>query len=235
MTLRTGESAVPAYIMMDKKRKERMIFYLATRFTWLLILFLGKIGRIQIRHRHYWTRLIANGGGFIAIIWHGKMLLPIYVHRNLGVVAMVSEHRDGEMIAQTVARLGYQTVRGSSTRGGRAAFRDMLKALRAGNICCILPDGPTGPRHVIKSGTLILAMRAGCPILPITFAAHHPIVLRSWDRFTLWRPFSRLCLMYGEPFRVPAGLNAEQLETFRLEAQRRMQQLEEEADGIFRQ
>jgi lysophospholipid acyltransferase (LPLAT)-like uncharacterized protein len=234
VTIRTGKRTKNQYTIMDIKSKEKLVFYLATRFAWLLFLFFGKIGRITVRNRRYWNRLVENGEGFIAVSWHGKMLLPIYAHRNVGAVAMVSEHRDGEMIAQTLHRLGFKTVRGSSTRGGLRAFRDMLKALRSHQICCLLPDGPTGPRHVIKPGLLVLAMRSGCAILPMTFAAEHPIVLRSWDRFTLWRPFSRICLIYGEPFRVPAGLDAEELEAFRLEAQQKMQQLEEEADGFFR-
>ncbi len=234
MTIRTGEGWNNQYTIMDKKTKDKMVFYLATRFTWLLILFLGKIGRITLRNRRHWHRLNESGQGFIAIVWHGKMLLPLYVHRNLGVVTMVSEHRDGEMIAQTMHRMGYKSVRGSSTRGGRQAFRDMLKALRANRVCTILPDGPNGPPRVIKIGALVLAMRAGCPILPITFAASRPIVLGSWDRFTLWWPFSRLCLIYGEPFSVPPGLNGEELEAARVEAEKRMQALEEEADGVFR-
>ncbi|HNW59748.1 MAG TPA: lysophospholipid acyltransferase family protein [bacterium] len=219
---------------MDRKNKDKLVFYLATRFAWLLLLFFGITGRIRVRNRRYWNQLAASGEGFIAVPWHGKMVAPLLLHRNLGVVVMVSEHRDGEMIAQTVHRLGYRTVRGSSTRGGRQAFREMLKALRARKVCCILPDGPRGPRQVLKSGVLILAMRSGCPILPMTFAASRPITLHSWDRFTLWWPFARVSLIYGKPFRVPPGLEGEALEQFRIAAERRMVQLEEEADGFFR-
>jgi lysophospholipid acyltransferase (LPLAT)-like uncharacterized protein len=219
---------------MDKTTKKELVFYLATRLAWLLLLFFGKIGRITVRNRRYWNHLCEKGEGFIAIVWHGKMLAPLYLHRNLGVVAMVSEHRDGEMIAQTLHRLGYKTVRGSSTRGGRQAFREMLKALRSNQICTILPDGPTGPRHVLKSGPLVLAMRTGCALLPITFTASRPVVLRSWDRFTFWWPLSRVCMIYGKPFRVPAGLDAEALEKVRQQAEQRMNLLEEEADGVFR-
>jgi hypothetical protein len=81
------------------------------------------------------------------------------------------------MIAQTVHRLGYVTVRGSSTRGGRQAFRGMMAALRQKKICAILPDGPKGPCHEFKMGALLFAMRANCYLLPMTFAASRPIVL----------------------------------------------------------
>lgn len=219
---------------MDKKNKDKAVFYLATKFAWLLILFLGKFGRITVRNRRYWKQLVNSGEGFIAVPWHGKMMAPIYLHRHLDVVAMISEHRDGEMIAQTLHRLGYMAVRGSSSRGGRRAFREMLRALRAHKICCILPDGPRGPSRVFKSGALVLAMRADCAILPMTFAASRPIIFRSWDRLNLWWPFSRICMIYGKPFRVPKGLSAEGLEIFRQQAERHLHQLEEEADGLFR-
>lgn len=234
MILRTGSDTKNQYTLMDKKNKEKMLFFLATKFAWLLILFFGKSARISVRNRKYWNQLVAEGKGFIAVVWHGKMIAPLYLHRHLGVVAMVSEHRDGEMIARTVQRLGYETVRGSSTRGGRQALRDMLKALRLNKICCILPDGPTGPRHQFKIGALVLAMRAGVPLIPMTFASSQSITLRSWDRMTLWWPLSRIRLIYGEPIRVPEGLDSAGLELFRQEVEGRMVQLEEEADGLFR-
>jgi lysophospholipid acyltransferase (LPLAT)-like uncharacterized protein len=86
----------------------------------------------------------------------------------------------------------------------------MLKALKSNNICTIMPDGPKGPRHQFKIGGLLLAMRSDVYILPMTFAASKPIILHSWDRFTLWWPFSRLCLLYGEPFKVPGDLSPEE-------------------------
>lgn len=233
MIFGTGDTHFYPYTIMTEQKPVKWYFYIATRVTWLLILFLGKIGRITLRNRHYWKQALASGQGFLVPIWHGKMLLPIYVHRNLGVVAMVSEHQDGEMIAQTVHRLGYVTVRGSSTRGGRKAFREMMLALRQNRICTIMPDGPNGPRHEFKMGALILAIRADCLLLPMTFAASRPIVMKSWDRFTLWWPFSRLCLVYGEPFKVPPGLSGEELEAFRLKVEQRMQALEREADAVF--
>jgi len=229
----TGDTHFYPYTVMTEQKPHKWYFYLATRVAWLFILFLGKIGRITLKNRHHWKRVVASGEGFLAPIWHGKMLLPIYLHRNLGVVAMVSEHQDGEMIAQTVHRLGYVTVRGSSTRGGRQAFRGMMAALRQKKICAILPDGPKGPCHEFKMGALLLAMRANCYLLPMTFAASRPIVLKSWDRFTLWWPFSRLCLIYGEPFKVPADLKTEELETFRQHVQQRLEALEREADALF--
>ena len=170
----------------------------------------------------------------IYLLWHGKMLLPTFIHRHQNISAMVSEHGDGEIIAQAILRLGYRTVRGSSTRGGSKAFRQMLKQLKNGERCVILPDGPNGPRHKIKMGAILLAQRSGANLLPITFAAEKPIVINSWDRFTLWRPFSKCCVLYGEPFKISRHLSTDELEEQRVCAEKRMMALEKEADAVFR-
>ncbi len=219
--------------MLNKETKKRLVFYLATRLAWRLILFFGKTARITLRNRAYWDELENSSRGSLLLVWHGKMMLPIYVMRSMRIVAMVSEHSDGEMLAQTVHRLGYKTVRGSSTRGGMKAFRKLLKALKQGEIGTLLPDGPNGPRQVLKKGSILLAQRAGVPILPITFAAEHPIVFNSWDRFTLWRPFSRVVLLYGKPIVIPRDLDETELEAHRQAVEDAMKQLERDADAIF--
>jgi hypothetical protein len=82
-------------------------------------------------------------------------------------------------------------------------------------------------------GSILLAQRAGVPILPITFAAEHPIVINSWDRFTLWRPFSRVVLLYGAPIVIPRGLDETELEARRQAVEDAMKQLERDADATF--
>ncbi len=210
------------------------MFVLATKLAWLLILFFGKICRITVKYRYRWERVIRSNRGVIVVLWHGKMLIPIYVHRYLGITAMVSEHHDGEMIAQTVHRLGYKTVRGSSTRGGTRAFRQMLSLLKKGKICTILPDGPKGPRKQLKMGVVALAQRSGAYIIPLTFSADKKISLSSWDRFTLFRPLSRVCLLYGKPILLPSDIAASELEPYRLYVEKALNNLEKQADEYFK-
>lgn len=217
-----------------KKNSREIVAYLAVKFAWLLILFLGKTGRINIVNKKYFLRVRSSGKPFIIVTWHGRMLAPIYIHRNMGFVAMVSEHGDGEMIAQTILRLGYKTVRGSSTRGGSRAVRQMLKVLKNGNNCAILPDGPNGPRHAFKLGAILIAQRSEAWLLPCTFSASKPIQLHSWDRFTLWRPFSKLQVVYGEPMAIPRKISPLELEQYRVKMENRMNALVKEADAAFR-
>ncbi len=218
---------------MSSERVRSLKFTLATKFGWLFILLLGKAARLRVLGYHNWVEATSSGKGVLVTIWHGRILMPIYMHRYQGIIPMVSLHDDGEMIARTVNRLGYPTIRGSSTRGGRNAFHQMLRQLRRGAICTIMPDGPKGPRHQLKEGTVHLASRSGAYILPLTFSAKSCIEARSWDKFLIWKPFARVVAMYGEPITIPRDLTEGETEQYRLKVQSRLIQLEEKADAFI--
>jgi lysophospholipid acyltransferase (LPLAT)-like uncharacterized protein len=214
--------------------KKRLVFWLATRLGWLLILALGHLTRIRFAGREHFEWLRENNKPFIFCIWHGKILIPIFVHRNQNVHAMVSRHVDGEMIAQTLHRLGIRTIRGSSTRGAPRATVEMIRALKRGTVCAIMPDGPKGPRHVFKPGAITMAQKSGAYLLPFTFACSNPFrFAKSWDRFTLPLPFSQSVAIYGEPIAVPADLPEEAFENFRLMVEGKMLELEKDAEMYF--
>lgn len=215
------------------KKQTNIVFLLAIKLAWLLILFWCKTARITVVGRRHWRKAVESGAGVLIVIWHGRFLLPVYILRNKGVTAMVSQHTDGEMIAQTVQRLGFHTVRGSSTRGGKEAFHKMASILKQRHICVIIPDGPRGPRHKFKAGALYLAQRSGAYLLPLTFSSSRKIQLKSWDRFTLWWPFTKCIVMYGEPEQVPKNLKAAEMVQFRNTIQKRLIELEAKADAYF--
>jgi len=213
--------------------KRRILFLLTTRLGWLLILLLGKLTRIKVIGGEHLEDLQKKDVSFIYLMWHGRILLPIYLHRKKGVTAMVSLHQDGEMIAQTLQRLGYRTIRGSSTRGGSKAFHQMVRVLRRGAVCAIIPDGPKGPRQKFKPGALYLSRLTGAYLLPMSFSSSKKIQLNSWDRFVIMCPLSRSVLIYGEPIRVERDLRGQELERLRVLLETRMIQLDREADEYF--
>ena len=213
--------------------KRRIFFWLATRLGWLVLLTLGKLTRIEYRRREHYERLRANRQPFIYSIWHGKIMIPIFAHRNEGICGMVSEHNDGEMIAQTLHRLGYTTVRGSSTRGGKRAMLAMIRALQHGGVGAIMPDGPRGPRHVFKAGLLAIAQKSQAAILPMTFASTRAWRFKSWDQFTLPKPFSKTIALYGEPIFIPREMDEAAFEMKRREVEQIMLDLEIEAEALF--
>ena len=147
---------------------------------------------------------------------------------------MVSEHADGEMIAQILLRLGWKLVRGSSTRGARKAAAGLIRRAKGGASVAITPDGPRGPRHKIKQGALKIASKSGAVVLPAAFSAARPIRFRSWDRFMLWWPFGKAIAVYGEPIVVPPALDDSAFQALRVQIEKRMIDLEHQADAYFR-
>ncbi len=216
-----------------KNWSQRLIFSLATKCGWLAILALGFLTRIRFFGREYFEWLRDNQKPFIYCIWHGRILLPIFVHRYENIQAMVSLHDDGEMIAQTLHRLGYETARGSSTRGGPRAMIEMIRYLKNGGIAAIMPDGPKGPRHEFKTGPVVIAQRSGAYLLPFTFSSTRLFQFKSWDRFTIMLPFSTSVAMYGEPVSVPADAGPGEVERIRQDLEKRMVELEQRADAYF--
>ena len=138
----------------------------------------------------------------IYVVWHGRILLLPYLYGHRGAHALTSRSRDGELVARWIRGFGLEPVRGSSSRGGGAALRELTRALRAGGEVVVVPDGPRGPREVLKPGVIALARLSGAPIVPMAVGASREWRLRSWDEFRIPRPFARCVVRFGEPMRV---------------------------------
>lgn len=165
---------------------------------------LGLTWRVRIIGR---DRLFVRPRGtdpVVFTLWHGQMLPILYAH-GMRCGILISEHRDGEIIARIVEMFGHFAVRGSSSRGGTRALLEAVKQVREGVDMVFTPDGPRGPLHSYAPGPLILAHRAGVPIVTITAHANRSWRLRSWDRFEIPKPFARVTVLYGEPQRVQGG------------------------------
>lgn len=140
---------------------------------------------------------VARGEPLIYAIWHGQLLPLLFAHRGQGIFALISEHRDGEIIARIVERLGFRTIRGSTSRGAARALVSIVGELRAGHRIAITPDGPRGPAREFAPGALIAAQRAGAPIVAVAMHASRAWQLKSWDRFTIPKPFARVVVAYS--------------------------------------
>lgn len=145
-------------------------------------------------------------------LWHGRLLPCTYHHRHQDVVTLVSHHRDGEYITRLVQKWGYTAVRGSSSRGGLDALRELVRHLRAGRSLAITPDGPRGPREKLKPGPLLAAQLTGAPIIPVASGASRASYFGGWDRFLIPHPFARLQIAYGEPVYVPRRADEAELQ-----------------------
>jgi len=167
------------------------------RFGVLLVRLLGWTWRVRRIDEGPVRAHVARGEPLIYAIWHGQLLPLLFTHRGQGIVALISEHRDGEIIARIVERLGFRTIRGSTSRGAARALVSIITELRAGHRIAITPDGPRGPAREFAPGALIAAQRAGAPIVAVAMHASRAWRLKSWDRFTIPKPFARVVVAYG--------------------------------------
>ncbi|MBN2645347.1 MAG: lysophospholipid acyltransferase family protein [Desulfuromonadaceae bacterium] len=135
----------------------------------------------------------------ILAFWHDQLLLMSQGYEGPGSQILISASRDGELIARTMRYLGQKAVRGSSSRGGRAAFKQLLRLAGEPYDLVITPDGPRGPRHEMKEGVVQLARLSGRPVVPMALVCSRGYRFASWDRFLLPYPFARLVYAYGDP------------------------------------
>ena len=146
-----------------------------------------------------WER---QGEPFILAFWHRHLLLMPYAYRGRRISVLVSQSEDGELIARTVARLGIDSTRGSSSRGGVSGMKALLRKAAEGWDIAFTPDGPRGPLREVQPGVVLAAAATGLPIQPVAVAASRAKLLRSWDRFVVPVPFSTVHFVYGEPLGV---------------------------------
>ncbi len=132
-------------------------------------------------------------------IWHGQIIPLSYAFRNRGVKILVSQSRDGEFITRAIGKLGFGTIRGSSSRGGAKALLKIIEELDDDARIAITPDGPKGPGYVVKEGIAMAAIKSGAPVVPVIVDAKNAIRLKSWDSFTIPLPFSKVDIFVKEP------------------------------------
>jgi lysophospholipid acyltransferase (LPLAT)-like uncharacterized protein len=157
----------------------------------------------------------------ILCLWHSRIFVGPFVWRKLTegrrpMVVLTSASHDGAMLARAMGVFGVGAVRGSSSRRAVAALVAMRKALKEGVDCCVTPDGPRGPRYVMQAGLLKLAESSGAKVLPMHVTYGKAWRLKSWDRFVIPAPFSRVRVVFDEALAVPAKLSDDDFERWRV-------------------
>jgi lysophospholipid acyltransferase (LPLAT)-like uncharacterized protein len=163
------------------------------------------------------------------------MLIPAYVGRKSKIQVLISQHSDGEYIAQVIKRLGFGVIRGSTTRGGIRALKALVDKIREGCPVAITPDGPRGPRFVVQTGVIYLGKKTQLPVIPVVVGLSSYWELPSWDRFRIPKPFSRALMLYGDPIHIPSNLSEEDMEHHRLKLEQIMREMVERVDSLVRQ
>ena len=171
-----------------------------------------------------------TGRRYIYAFFHEMMLFPAYYWAWPEMQILISDHRDGELITQVVERLGFGVVRGSTTRGGARALREMRRRVDRGHLC-VTPDGPRGPRRHVHQGLAYLASVTGLPIVGAGMAFQNPRRAHSWDRFAVPRPWRPAACVVPRPVFVPPDADRATIEACRDEVERRMNDATEEAEA----
>ncbi|WDI30241.1 lysophospholipid acyltransferase family protein [Hyphococcus flavus] len=178
--------------------------------------------------------------GVIVAFWHNRLLMVPMLKRRTErrFFMLVSAHRDGQMMAQSVSQFGIEFIRGSAasaskpgkSKRGVAAVSEMMSALAGQNLVGLTPDGPTGPAEKVKPGVIRLAQLSGAPILPIAYSASRGSRLNTWDRFLMAAPFSKGYYIVGPSIIVPAYADDDAQERLRKELETAIDKITREAD-----
>ncbi len=224
------DSRTPSRAVGETQRRPEWTFAAAGVLgSWFL-----RVMRATWRVRQHPPRFVlsrraarTSGPGTIYVQWHSRIALSASTQAGTGTRVLVSQHGDGEYITRIIHRLGMSTIRGSTTRGGARALLEVVRALRDGHDVGITPDGPRGPRLRVQPGCVLAAMKSAAPIVPIAFECRRARRLRSWDRFVVPWPFTRVAVHFGEEIRVPAGLEESEIEAW-------CRRVEEALDAVTR-
>ena len=194
--------------------KKRIQHWLITKIIIVLIRATGSTTRVHRLNYKVLKSIFEEYGSVIVATWHQNIYFSIWLLRKEDLTPLISSSDDGEAIYDVFAHFGYQAVRGSSTRGGIPALKQLIKFLKEKTSVAITPDGPLGPPEKIQSGVILLAKYAGVPIIPWHYEANHQWNLNSWDRHKIPKPFSKIIEAFGEPFHVPKNLLPEDVPVF---------------------
>jgi hypothetical protein len=222
-------------------RGRMLVYRIAVAVAWRLVRLFWASCRVQGTPGLERARAaVRESRSIIPVYWHQHMLFGVRAlldlqPEGLRIGFLISPSVDGTAPAMLVRRVGGHVIRGSSTHTGARALRDFYETIVKQEVSpALTPDGPKGPLHEFKPGAVMLSQLTGKPILPISIAAAHAFRFPTWDRFELPLPFSRVVLAYGEPVRMPRGIDAESLGRLQAEMAQRLQDLQAEAQAALR-
>jgi lysophospholipid acyltransferase (LPLAT)-like uncharacterized protein len=216
----------------------RLLIYLSFFIAWPIVKLYHLTCRIE--HRGPLPDCLKRGDPVLLACWHQDMVfnfsfLARYA-RKRKIIAIVSRSRDGELAAYLLKKNGIYAVRGSSSRGGLAAFNALSAGVRDGNaIGVVVCDGPRPPARVAKFGVVALARDTGLPVYLVrSWAERQYIFRKSWPKLAIVVPFSRVLMLSDGPIHVPPDTPREGLDKYRLEVQDGLNRMADESERHFR-
>ena len=190
-----------------KNIKQNLLLFIIAPLGALFIWLITKTIRVKIINKEYGM----DGDNLkkaIFAFWHNRLFLLTGYFAGSGVCAIISKSSDGELVARISKILGYNCVRGSSSKGGASALFSMIKNKNLDKGFVITVDGPKGPKYKVKDGVIFLAEKTGLPIIPVTYSVKHKIEINSWDNFIIPMPWTSGEIRFGEPIEIKKENNS---------------------------
>ena len=172
------------------------------------IFFTGVTAKISWVRKEIIDELMEKSQPFIICAWHHDIYFSTWLLKDFKLTALISSSKDGEYINQILSGFGFGAVRGSSTRGGIGAMKQLIRCLKDGNAVAITPDGPQGPIHKVQEGIVALAKMTGVPIIPWRYEASSCWKLNSWDSHKIPKPITKIKSVFGQPLYVPKSASS---------------------------
>lgn len=200
------------FLLADKL--QNIFYYLIRAYSWTF--------RLRVENEKPWLDYLQSGGKILLCCWHQQFFSAVRYFKNYAPyhpALMISQSKDGDVIARIAEKTGWHTVRGSSSKDGGPALKDMIAHLLRHGFAGHILDGPRGPAGVVKAGVIRLAQVKGTFVVPIYAAADRAWYFKSWDRFMLPKPFARVTLRYGEMLDLTSKADEEDFERQRARLQ----------------
>jgi len=210
---------------MTTWHKRRFMAPLAGLLLYLTVISYRRLLYFRMVNDAPWRKLHQEGASILLCLWHQHLFGTAWFDRfqRMRPVVMSSLSADGDMTTRLARLGGLDVVRGSSSKGGSAALKGMVRHIRRYRLGLHILDGPRGPMGVAKPGVIQIARLTGARIVPVEIRADRAWFFNSWDRFLLPKPFSRVALHFNDPLPPLQGKDPEAFETARRDLEAAMQ------------
>lgn len=197
---------IPKIPQLSKEQKRKIILFFAPRIAW----FAMWIIYLTSRNKFCISSQISDSNA-IFVAWHGELLMLPFLYCKIrkkpNIFIIASEHFDAELIVKICECFGFESIRGSSTKGGRRVIIQSMSKLKDGKDIAIMPDGPRGPYHSVADGAGAIAQKTKLPIVVLQVRPNRFWELNSWDKFRIPKPFCTIDYYASEPFFIDSALS----------------------------
>ncbi len=216
--------------MKFKEIKQEFLRFVGNYLLHGAVNVLCKTLKIDVHNSKGIDELLSSNKNVVFAFWHGTMLIPWYLQRENNFAALVSQSKDGDLLANILNKWKYDVARGSSHRGGKEALEVLLKKVDEHHSISITPDGPTGPSRVMKAGAVIVAQRSSTPLVLCGIGSKNKYALNSWDKFEIPKFFSRVNVVYSDPIFIEKDLEKDEVSKIIDDCNERLNELQTEAE-----